>query len=237
MSTLCCRSSNRPSASLPPAVCAPRALAWFVWAQRDAQRASCARCACAAYSARLRLTLCCRLVLIGILHRAALHALDDSGEASAAAAPDGGGSAHAGGGAERMDVDEDGSGDAMQQDLPAGPRRGDGTEGHASGGGGGGAERGRGAAGGDEEAQRIDGILEALLCAVGPSTSAKGAAGDEKELLSMASKLGKAVDKVMPPDMGNAVKNLDIPPALLNQVMRRVSCCCMPPHTRRACRH
>ena len=59
-----------------------------------------------------------------------------------------------------------------------------------------------GPAGGAEE--ELEKILESTLGAVIRMVNAEAAAADEKELLSMASKLGKAVDKVMPADIRKA---------------------------------
>ena len=42
----------------------------------------------------------------------------------------------------------------------------------------------------------------------------------------MLSKLSKAVDKVMPPDIGKAVHSVEFPPELLNQVLQHTTSYC-----------
>ena len=143
----------------------------------------------------------CR-VIIAILYalcREALNALDDRLEGAGAPGGDG----------EKMDVDDQVGGlvggEAMSQDRPpasAGPGGGVGAEGQGSGAGSGGVEGVEGPAGGGEEA--LEKILESTLDAVMRMVNAEAVAADEKELLNMASKLGKAVDKVMPADMRKA---------------------------------
>jgi len=133
------------------------------------------------------------------LCREALNALDDRLEGAGAPGGDG----------EKMDVDDQVGGlvggEAMSQDPPpasAGPGGGIGAEGQGSGAGSGGVEGVEGPAGGGEE--ELEKILESTLDAVMRIVNAEAVAADEKELLNMASKLGKAVDKVMPADMRKA---------------------------------
>ena len=118
------------------------------------------------------------------------------------------GAGAAGGDGEKMDVDQGAcliGGEAMSQDPPpasAGPGGGVGAEGQGSGAGSGGVEGVEGPAGGGDE--ELENILETTLGGVIKMVNAEAAAADEKELLNMASKLGKAVDKVMPADMRKA---------------------------------
>ena len=59
----------------------------------------------------------------------------------------------------------------------------------------------------------VDGVLERLQSDVAAAAGTGAAAKEDKELTSMLSKLGKAVDKIMPPDLAKAVRYVPLPPS------------------------
>jgi len=81
---------------------------------------------------------------------------------------------------------------------------------------------------GSEEGSRLEGVdggggcedaMRLLEQAVVATAALDSMAADDKDLTSMMTKLGKAVDKLMPPDLSKAVETSDFPPGLLCTVI------------------